>query len=75
MGKPNLWCDSGRSVKFFIFDGKLSLVFLIWLFELANLKILMLLLFTVSFFQYLNYLGYDMAKTNKKQGIWKTKMV
>jgi len=59
MSKPNLWCDSGRSVKFFIFDGKLALLFVIWLFDFTNLKILILLSCAIAFLQYLNYIGYN----------------
>ena len=37
-GKQNQWRDSSREVKFFIFDSKLSFIFLIWILNITNLK-------------------------------------
>ena len=39
--KPNQWRDSSREVKFFIFDSKLSFIFLIWLLNITNLNRMM----------------------------------
>ena len=35
MGKTNLWRDSSREVKFFMFDSKLSIIFLIWMLNIG----------------------------------------
>jgi len=59
-GKPNQWRDSSREVKFFIFDSKLSFIFLIWILNITNLKLGLLLLLLTMFFSYLNYIGYDL---------------
>lgn len=58
--KPNQWRDSSREVKFFIFDSKLSLIFLIWILNITNLKLGLLLLLLTMFFSYLNYVGYNL---------------
>lgn len=59
MGKKNLWRDSSREVKFFMFDSKLSIIFLIWMLNITNLKLGLVLLLLTIFFFYLNYIGYN----------------
>ena len=56
MGKTNLWRDSSREVKFFMFDSKLSIIFLIWMLNITNLKLGLVLLLLTIFFFYLNYI-------------------
>lgn len=57
----NYWRDSGREIKFWIFDWKLSITVLILIFNASRLWAYVLVFITLMFFQYLNKKGYNLS--------------
>lgn len=66
--QQNYWRDSAREVKFFMFDGKLSIMFVILLFNFEKIWLYFIFFILLGFFSYLNYIGFNLSNFTRLIG-------
>lgn len=63
-----MWRDTGRKIRFFIFDGRLTIFLFIFAFHISYFTLGMAV-FAMIFFYLLEYKGYSLSNASRKLGV------